>query len=68
MSESLSTEQVKSLLEYIEKSINGGQLVSYRYLIYNILKFKHGEYGDGIYMGLLDFNNLLHELKNDKVS
>jgi hypothetical protein len=59
---SLSNKQLDQLAEYAVDMLTGTRrLASFRYLIYDILKPGVG-YGDGMYLGLLDFNNLLCDL------
>jgi type IV secretory pathway VirB4 component len=59
---SLNKKQPNQLAEYAIDMLTGTQpMASYRYLIYDILKPEVG-YADGMYLGLLDFNNLLCDL------
>lgn len=60
--ESLSEEQLNQLAKYASDVLLGKcQMGSFRYLIYNVLK-PEVAYGDGMYLGLLDFNNMLCDL------
>lgn len=57
----LSEEQIKALTDYIIKCLTTGFTGSYRYLIYNVLKFDTGDYSTGMDLGLLNLNNVIFE-------
>jgi hypothetical protein len=61
VTESLSETQLNQLAKYTYDVLTTGRIGSFRYLIYDILK-PSVAYGDGMYLGLLDFNNMLCDL------
>ena len=60
----LTKDQVKMLVEYIFKVIETGKQCSYRPLIYTVLGGV--SYSDGMDMGLLDLNNLLFDIADER--
>jgi hypothetical protein len=64
----LNEKQLNQLAKYVHDVITTGRTGSYRYLIYDVLK-PPVAYADGMYLGLLEFNNMLGDLagryKND---
>jgi hypothetical protein len=58
---SLSKKHLNQLARYTYTALTTGKIGSFRYLIYDVLKPAIG-YGDGMYLGLLDFNNMIVDL------
>ena len=59
--ETLSEKQLDLLAKYAYDVLTTGRVGSFRWLIYDVLRPPVG-YGDGMYLGLLDFNNQLVDL------
>ena len=56
--DSLSEKQLNQLAKYTYKALTTGEVGSFRHLIYTVLK-PAVAYSDGMFLGLLDFNNQL---------
>lgn len=61
----MNKEQVRKLVEYIIKNLDGSSDGgTYRYLIYEVIGGI--DYADGMRMGLLELNNILVDIRESR--
>lgn len=59
--EHLSEEHLNQLAQYTYDVLTTGKIGTFRHLIYTVMK-PPINYVDGMYLGLLDYNNMLVDL------
>jgi len=58
----ITMKQMKALLDYLSDDDQEG---SFRYLIYDVMGFKHKDYCDLYYTGLMTFKDNLYEMRSE---
>jgi hypothetical protein len=62
MAKAVTLKQLKAMFDYLSDKERQG---TFRYIVYEIMGFKHKDYCDLYYTGLMNFKDMIYELRDD---